>query len=101
MRLLKPDIEIIKRVAFELWGDKVLVYLFGSRTDDSKKGGDIDLYIQLNKEYSPREIMLQKAEFLAKLDLLLGEQKIDVLIKTPYNNDLPIIKTAQLTGVLL
>lgn len=101
MRLLKSDIETIKQVAFEIWGKQALVYLFGSRTDDTRKGGDIDLYIQLNKEYSPRETMIQKAEFLAKLDLLLGEQKIDVLIKTPYNNDLPIIKTAQSTGILL
>ncbi len=101
MRLLQSDIENIKRVAFEVWGDHTLVYLFGSRTDDSKKGGDIDLYVQPTKEYSPREIMLQKTKFLAKLDLLLGEQKIDVLIKTPYNIDLPIIKTAQLTGILL
>ena len=101
MRLLKSDIEIIKRVASEVWGDQTAVYLFGSRTDDSKKGGDIDLYIHLNKEYSPREIMIQKAEFLGKLEFILGEQKIDVLVRTPYNNHLPIIKAAQFKGIKL
>ena len=68
MRLVKSDIEIIKRVASEVWGDQTPVYLFGSRTDNSQKGGDIDLYIHLNTEYLPRDLMLKKAEFLAKLD---------------------------------
>lgn len=37
--------------------------------------------------------MLQKAEFLSKLDIQLGEQKIDVLVSTGYNSHLAIIKT--------
>jgi uncharacterized protein len=101
MRLSKTEIEIIKQVAFDVWGNETLIYLFGSRVDDSKKGGDIDLFIQTYKETSPRKIMFQKAEFLAKLEILLGEQKIDVLIKTPYNDQLSIIKAAQYQGVLI
>ena len=101
MRLSKFEIEIIKRVGAEIWGDKTLIYLFGSRTDDSKKGGDIDLLIYSAEEENPKTIMLQKVEFLCKLDFLLGEQKIDVLVRTPYNNHLPIIKTAQLNGIEL
>ena len=101
MRLSKFEINIIKRVACEVWGAKTIIYLFGSRTDDSKKGGDIDLFVDLETEQEPKKIMLQKAEFLGKLDLFLGEQKIDLLIRTQYNNHLPIIKTAQITGVEL
>lgn len=101
MRLSDSEIKIIKEVASEVWGDKIVVYLFGSRTDDAKKGGDIDLYIPLNNEQEPKNIMLQKAKFLGKLDLLLGEQKIDLLVSNQYNTHLPIIKTAQLTGVVL
>ena len=78
-----------------------MIYLFGSRTDDSKKGGDIDLFVDLESEQEPQKIMLQKAEFLSKLDILLGEQKIDLLIKTSYNNQLPIIKAARKKGVAL
>lgn len=101
MRLSKFEIKIIKSVASEVWGAKTIIYLFGSRTDDSKKGGDIDLFVDLETEQEPQKIMLQKAEFLGKLDILLGEQKIDLLVKTHYNNHLPIIKTAQLNGVAL
>ena len=101
MRLSASEIEIIKRVTIEVWGNKTLIYLFGSRTDDSKKGGDIDLYVQLDEEQEPKKIMIQKAAFLSKLDILLGEQKIDVVIKTRDNNHLPIIKSAQLNGIAL
>jgi predicted nucleotidyltransferase len=101
MRLSKSEIKIIKNVACEVWGAKTMIYLFGSRTDDSKIGGDIDLFVDLESEQEPQKIMLQKAEFLSKLDIQLGEQKIDLLVKTPYNNHLPIIKTAQINGVAL
>jgi len=101
MRLSKSEISIIKLVACEVWGAKTMIYLFGSRTDDSKKGGDIDLFVDLEEEWEPKRIMLQKAEFLGKLDFLLGEQKIDLLVRTHYNNHLPIIKTAQKMGVAL
>lgn len=101
MRLPESDINIIKRVAHEVWGDRVIVYLFGSRADDSEKGGDIDLLIKLPEEPEPGKIMLKKSEFLAKLEVLLGEQKFDLVIQTPYNYHLPIIKTALAKGVEL
>jgi len=101
MRLTKFEANTIKKVAGEIWGNEVIVYLFGSRADDRKKGGDIDLYIQLPVEQDSKILMLQKAEFLAKLDLLLGEQKIDVLVKTKNNLKLPIVNTAESTGIAL
>lgn len=101
MRLSEFEIESIKSVAHEVWGHETMIYLFGSRTDDSKKGGDIDLFIDLAAEQEPKKIMLQKAEFLSKLDILLGEQKIDLLVRTSYNSQLPIIKTARKKGVAL
>lgn len=101
MRLSDSEIKIIKNVACEVWGSDTIIYLFGSRTDDLKKGGDIDLLIDLEIAPEPQKIMLQKAEFLGKLDILLGEQKIDLLVKTPYNKHLLIMKTAQQKGVAL
>ena len=44
MRLSNKELETIKNHIRNTFGD-VAVYLFGSRIDDSKKGGDIDLYI--------------------------------------------------------
>ena len=39
MRLSRKEIEIILKVANEIYGKGVKVYLFGSRTDENKRGG--------------------------------------------------------------
>ena len=46
MRLTPKEIDIIKDSVDKIFG-KSTIYLFGSRLDNSKKGGDIDLYIEL------------------------------------------------------
>ena len=46
MCLTKKEIETIVRIARESYGWNVEVYLFGSRTDDIKRGGDIDLLVR-------------------------------------------------------
>ncbi|SFD82088.1 nucleotidyltransferase domain-containing protein [Thermophagus xiamenensis] len=101
MRLSEKERKSIKQAAKEVWGNSATIYLFGSRADDTKKGGDIDLYIRLSEMKSAHELVRQKAAFLAKLEMLLGEQKIDAIIHTPQNEDLPIIQTAQKEGVIL
>lgn len=55
------------------------IAVFGSRTDFSKKGGDIDLYIQIQggKEISLRTL---KREFRFTLEESLGAQKIDLVL---------------------
>ncbi len=101
MRLTQFEILQIKKLVSYYFGANAKVYLFGSRTDDTKKGGDIDLLIQLNEEQTARDIMLKKAAFLSKLEMRLGEQKIDLLIKTNKNDHLSIVKTALKTGIML
>lgn len=54
------------------------VYLFGSRVDDDKRGGDIDLYLVPHKKFQDERD--RKIKFLVKLDLYIGEQKIDVIV---------------------
>ncbi|MEA2018665.1 MAG: nucleotidyltransferase domain-containing protein, partial [Campylobacterota bacterium] len=45
MRLTHKEIKAITSSFKEIFKSGK-IYLFGSRVDDSKKGGDIDLYIQ-------------------------------------------------------
>ncbi len=53
------------------------MYLFGSRTDDSKRGGDIDLLVRTDAK--EKKGVLARIRFIARLKQLLGEQKIDVV----------------------
>jgi len=46
MRLQRQEIQTILQVAHQIYGEKVKVYLFGSRLDDTKRGGDIDLLVR-------------------------------------------------------
>lgn len=46
MRLSRIERDVIVREARESFGPDARVKLFGSRTDDSRRGGDIDLLVQ-------------------------------------------------------
>ncbi|MEO8122114.1 MAG: nucleotidyltransferase domain-containing protein [Rhodoferax sp.] len=52
-----------------------MIYLFGSRADDSAKGGDIDLLV-----LSKRINLMAKLDILVQLHQRLGERKIDIAV---------------------
>lgn len=70
------------------------VYLFGSRVDDSKKGGDIDLLVMSDKLTSD-----DKRAIKMKLYERIGEQKIDIVLAADDTD--PFVKLAFETGVEL
>jgi predicted nucleotidyltransferase len=96
MRLTMLEITAIQHSAKNIFGDAVKVYLFGSRVDDNKKGGDIDLYLLPGNKDNLHE---KKIKFLSALDSALGEQKIDVVIAQDISR--PIEKEAIEKGIEL
>jgi predicted nucleotidyltransferase len=94
MRLLSNEVLAIKESFLEIFTSGS-IYLFGSRVDDSKKGGDIDLYIE---NIQKNNIANKKIDFLISLKRKIGEQKIDVVINRDDNK--PIYKIAK-KGILL
>ncbi len=95
MRLSNQEINSIKKAFKEVFDDG-RIFLFGSRVDDTKKGGDIDLYlIPKSKSYT----LEQKIKFLVKLDEYIGEQKIDVVLSK--DGDRYIEKEALKNGIEL
>ncbi|MDQ1265265.1 MAG: uncharacterized protein QG635_415 [Bacteroidota bacterium] len=60
-----------------------LLYLFGSRTDDSQKGGDIDLLILGDTRLTMKEIRIFKIDLYKKI----GEQKIDIISYAKDDNE--------------
>ncbi|MFZ2632135.1 MAG: nucleotidyltransferase domain-containing protein [Desulfosalsimonadaceae bacterium] len=49
MRLSDSEITIIKAAAKKIFGLDARIFLFGSRVENSRKGGDIDLYVETEK----------------------------------------------------
>jgi predicted nucleotidyltransferase len=94
VRLSKTYIDVIKRSFNEVFcGD---IYLFGSRVDDEKRGGDIDLYLVVKDKSN---LFRKKLKFLAKIKKELGEQKIDVVFN--IDEDRLIEREAKKWGVKL
>jgi uncharacterized protein len=100
MRVNNNDIKAIKDVAKTVFGETATIRLFGSRTDDKKKGGDIDLLIQYNQAISGNEQYQLKILFLVQLKKIIGDQKIDVLIDNGQQHN-PIFHEAYEEGILL
>ena len=71
------------------------IVLFGSRTDDTKKGGDIDLIVISNR-LSFKDKLHIKNRIFDQMD----EQKIDIIISAPGDKD-PFVNLAMEKGVEL
>lgn len=81
MRLTDQQRKVIRDACKDVFGSDSVVKLFGSRVDDSLKGGDIDLLVELP---SPVEQSGLKCVKLAtRIQQRLGDQKIDVMCIWP------------------
>ena len=102
MRLTEFEKKEIKHAVEKNFGTETDVYLFGSRIDDSLKGGDIDLYIEI--DLYGAEVQKRKIKTITDIQLKLGDQKIDIVaISRKNNNDkLPYIaEVAKKNGIKL
>lgn len=81
MRLQKNEIENLKQSTYQ-YDNQAKIYLFGSRVDDNKRGGDIDLLI-ISKKITRQEIRMIKFSFYDEF----GEQQLDILLDDGALND--------------
>lgn len=96
MRLEKILINKIKEAIYDSFGN-VNIYLFGSRTDDMKKGGDID--IAVDSTISNIQFRKNKIKFLTNLFKQDFHLKIDIV---NYNTkDLFLKKQIQKNAILI
>lgn len=75
------------------------VLLFGSRLDDNRRGGDVDLLVR-----SPRLLeghVWLAARLAARAERLLGGRRVDVLLLDPATPVQPIHAAALRLGVAL
>lgn len=76
MRLSNHERRVIRDAGLRHFG--AVPRLFGSRLDDRRRGGDIDLVV--STDLPPEQAARRRIDLLADLWLALGERKIDIVL---------------------
>lgn len=93
MRLDERTLKIIKLLEEKYFGQYCEVRIFGSRVNDTKRGGDIDIYVKTDLN---DDVLEKKASFLAELKMKIGDQKVENT-KNPEKSS--IYEIARTTGI--
>lgn len=99
MRLDAKSVELIREVVLSEAGDQARVRLFGSRTDNHSRGGDVDLLLEMPQ--APANAALLASAVAGRLSRALHGRRVDVLIDAPGLRRLPIHEVALRQGVVL
>ena len=99
MRLTTQQIQLVKDTVNIILNTPSNIWLFGSRANDNKRGGDIDLFIETQTLCANRAETI--CRLYAELIMTLGEQKIDILLKDKNTTEAPIFEIARNNGILL
>lgn len=100
MRLTERQTAAITEAFRAHFGPGARLVLFGSRVDDSKHGGDIDLCVETD-QLPWEDLVRSRHAFLAALDKALGERKIDVLLRRRDDESRLIDREVDAKGVEL
>ena len=95
MRLQPQEITAIRKIVHSFDNDAE-VYLFGSRSDDAERGGDIDLLV-VSDAIDFRKMLRLKLGLQDEL----GEQQIDLITRRPNEVNEPFSAMAMETGIRL
>jgi uncharacterized protein len=105
MRLTEEEVAVIKEAIHRRFYSVGRIILFGSRADDKKRGGDIDILVESDEPIEAG--VLHKLEALSDMHLRLGERKIDFVLarsagsKEDRSDGRKIVRIARKTGVTL
>ena len=98
MRLTSAEVVAIKDAAAATFGSDAVVRLFGSRTRDDLRGGDIDLHVEVADTDAAEKV---RSLFVSQLHRTIGERSIDVLIQGSGQLPGKLDLAARRTGIVL
>ncbi len=98
MRLSPDYVTAINTAAHDAFGPDAVVRLFGSRIDDTLKGGDIDLHIEVEAIESE---WAQRGAFEDRLFAIIDPKKVDVLPSVGGNTTRGFERIAYRDGIVL
>jgi predicted nucleotidyltransferase len=99
MRLTPTQIQTIKRATADIFGPEARVWLFGSRVDDSKRGGDVDLMVQLDCTVENEALLA--ARLSARVSRSMYGRRVDVIVQSANTATQPVRREALDSGVQL
>lgn len=82
MRLSLSERTIICAIVKSFCTKPASLYLYGSRTDDTARGGDIDLLLLVSSEGEQKAIDDQIHYLLSEIKQAIGDQHIDFSVCT-------------------
>ncbi len=95
MRLTPEQIDTIQSTVVQTLGEGAVVSIFGSRLDDSRRGGDVDLLIEAEQEPG----LLQRASIKNRLENRL-QLPVDV-VTASFDQPSPFARMAKAQAVPL
>jgi predicted nucleotidyltransferase len=95
MRLNNTELQALRAILGEL-DPAGRIYLYGSRADDTRRGGDIDIYLQASRPIELKTRLLTQYRLEQACDT-----RVDLLVKNPAQPELPIHQIAVERDVLL
>ena len=102
MRLSAVERSAVERASRETLPAGTRVLLFGSRLDDSRHGGDIDLLVELPAPLSADDTVDRRTRFTARLYRLLEERRIDVVMTNQgWQDRRAVVMAARQQGIEL
>ena len=103
MRISPQQTETIKMFTHHHFGEDAEVWLFGSRVNNEKRGGDYDFLIETSIN-QPDIIIEHKITMIAELQSTpnFEDEKIDLIVKRRNSSfDMPIYGVAKKEGIRL
>ena len=94
MRLSPEQTRLIRSIVAREFSPDARIWLFGSRVDDERRGGDIDLYVETEQPGLLHELRC-KIDLEEAVDL-----HVDLIVARP-GDDRPIARIAKSEGIRL
>jgi predicted nucleotidyltransferase len=98
MRLGPGEIEAILQAALAAFGERATVRVFGSRVHDHLRGGDLDLYLEVEPGQAT---IANEMRFRDLIERPLDELKVDIVLHERGRPLGPIDEIARRDGVRL
>jgi len=99
MRLSDNERSAIRVAVAKRFGAQARVLLFGSRVDESRRGRDIDLFVEVPHTLS--DSLTEAVQLEIDVMRAPGERNVDVLLTDPGLEERPIRRIAHKTAIAL